>query len=191
MPEIDPRFRDQLRKVMELNEVWDPRGLMALPAGGDAYEELPLYATLREVEFFDGLPVPEQNRVLIQAAAAHLQVILDYAAGREADYFCAVTIDFWDEFDDGGLITPRFLYANPAREFFQNLSLVPANSAYSAFTAECLDHSADYVLCEQLGPVAQRGPAPRPGTNGRVESVWVQHISCQVPASTVLPDPRS
>ncbi|WP_156960760.1 Imm15 family immunity protein [Amycolatopsis taiwanensis] len=187
MPEMDPRFGRQLREVMELNEVWDPRGLMTLPPGGDTYEELPLYATLGEVEFLDGLPVPEQNAVLIRAAAAHLAVILDYAAGRESDYFCAVTIDFWDEYDDGGLITPRFLYANPAREFFQNMSLLPAKSAYSAFTAECLDHSAEYVLHEQLDPYVMKSES---WSNARVESVWVEHISCQVPPAVVLADPR-
>lgn len=190
VPEIDPRFRPQLRAVMELNEVWDPRGLMSLPAGGDTHEELPLYATLREVEFLGDLPVPEQNRVLIQAAAAQLRVILDHAAEHEPDYFCAVTIDFWDEFDEGGLITPRFLYANPAREFFQNVSLLPARSAYSAFTAECLDHSLDYVLHEQVDVSLMRREPPESWASARVESVWVEHISCQVPASSVVPDPR-
>ncbi|HKS47835.1 MAG TPA: Imm15 family immunity protein [Amycolatopsis sp.] len=190
MAEIDPRFRQQLREVMELNEVWDPRGLMAVPAGGDTYEELPLFATLREVEFLGDLPVPEQNRVLIQAAAAHLRVILDYAAERESNYFCAVTIDFWDDFDDGGLITPRFLYANPAREFFGNLTVFPAKSGYSGFTSECLDHSPEYVLHEQLDPFGVTGGLPESAESIRVESVWVEHTSCQVPESVVAPDPR-
>lgn len=190
MPEIDPRFRPRFRAVMELNEVWDPRGLMTLPPGGDTYEELPLYATIGEVDFLGDLPVPERNRVLIQAAAAHLRVILDYAAERESDYFCAVTIDFWDEFDEGGLIVPRFLYANPAREFFQNVSVLPAKSSYSAFASECLDHSPDYVLHEQVDASLMKRRTPDAWANARVESVWVEHVSCQVPSFSVVPDPR-
>lgn len=182
MPEIDPRFQE----VMARNEVLDPAGLMTLPAGAeDTYEELPLYATLSEVDFLAELPVAQQNRVLIRTAVAQLRVVLDHAATRgETDYFCAVTTDFWDEFDDGGLITPRFLYANPAREFFQNVVLLPARSRYSEFTAAALDHSPEYVLNDQPDPFAVRDGVPP--QDAPVGSVWVQHTTCRVPASVVV-----
>lgn len=196
MVEIDARFRDDFRRLMARNGVGDPAGLMVLPdyAKQDGYEVRPLFATVPEVAFLDVLPVPERNRVLIRAAVAQLRSVLDYAAeffaGDAADYFCAVTIEFWEEFDDGGIVQPRFLFANPAREFFQNISLLPGTSPYSEFTAECLEHSEDYVLNDQYDPFVMRRGLPESFDRVRFHAVWVQDVSCQVPQFVVLPDPR-
>lgn len=191
MVEIDPRFRQELQKLMADNGVGNPADLMVLPdrATSDGYEVRPLFATVPEVAFLSDLPVPERNRVLIRAAVARLREVLDFA--REffspggADYFCGVTIEFWDEFDDGGVVQPRLLFANPAREFFQNVTLLPARSRYSAFTAECLDHSAEYALNDQYDPVAMRRGMPESLERVRFHAVWVQHTSCRVPESSV------
>ena len=142
-------------------------------SSSDGYRQAPSRTTPRSTARAEAAKSPA-CAVLIRAAAAHLAVILDHAAGLE-DYFCAVTIDFWDEFDDGGLVTPRFLYANPAREFFQNVRLLPGTSGYSRFTEECLE-SADYVVNDQPSPSRQ---------DAGVEAVWVQHVSCQVPPEVV------
>jgi hypothetical protein len=196
MVEIDPRFHEDFRQLMARNGVGEPSGLMTLPAYAkeEGYEVRPLFATVSEVAFLRDLPVPEQNRVLIRAAAAHLRDVLDYAKEffppGQADYFCAVTIEFWEEFDAGGIVQPRFLFANPAREFLQNISLLPGTSPYSEFSAECLDHSEDYALNDQYDPFVMRRGLPESLDRVRFHAVWLQHISCQVPEYVVLPDPR-
>jgi hypothetical protein len=77
----------------------------------------------------------------------------------------------WDLVEEGDMVIPRFWFANPSHRVFEQLTLEPPTSAESRFVAECLDHSPDYVLNDEV----DRRFEPR------LERVWVQHVSCLAP----------
>lgn len=171
---IDPRFSDEFARVLGKHDLMDFDTLMEY----DGYfDEPPLYGPYADVSFLDGLPPEERDRVLIRAAVAHLEVILDYSRryfeGRDYDFFCAVTVTNWEFVEkEGAPIKPRFWIANPSRGVFEYLRLDPPTSRESRFVAECLDHSPDYVLGDDID---RRFAEPR------LERVWVQHVSCPAP----------
>lgn len=170
--EIDPRFRDQIEGLLEKHDLLKFDRLMEYHG---YFDELPLFAQYDEAAFLDDLPFDERNRVLIRAAAAHLERILDYSreyyAGREYDYFCAVTVTNWEFFDEGDLVIPRFWYANPSHGVFDFPPFGPPASKYSRLLAEWLD-SPDYVINEDV---------VHEPFEDRVERVWAQHVSCLAP----------
>jgi hypothetical protein len=171
--DVDPRFADQFGRLFDRHDLTQYHRLMEYHG---YFDELPLFARYAEVSFLDSLSIEERNRVLIRAAVAHLETILDYSrqyyANREYDYFCAVTITGWEYVDEGEVVVPHFWYANPSHGAFEYLALEPPTSQYSRFVADCLDHSPDYVLNDDV---------VRDYTETRVERVFVQHISCPRP----------
>ena len=173
--DIDQRFAEQLSTLLVDNDLTNLDGLMTYDG---PFDELPLFAMNSEVEFLAGLSAREQSRILIRAAVAHLERVLDhsrqYFAGLEYDYFCAVTVTDWDYLDDDLPVVPHFWYANPSYGVFDKLRLDPPSSAESRFVAECLDHSPDYVLRDDL---TRRYGKPE------LERVWIQHVSCLAPSN--------
>lgn len=148
---MEPRFRADFERLLAEQDLTDLDGLMTYPG---YFDELPLYSSYDQLAFLDDLTVPERNRVLVRAGAAHLGTILEHArhyyAGRPFDYHCELSVTEWDEFEEGGLITPRFLYLNPSRGYFKHAQYTPPTSPYSDFVATCLDHDPDYTLSEEL-----------------------------------------
>ncbi|AXB41786.1 Imm15 family immunity protein [Amycolatopsis albispora] len=171
--EIDPRFRAEFDRLLADGDLLDFDGLMSY----DGYfDELPLYATYRQISFLDELPPLERNQVLVRAAAAHLGRVLAHAeefyAGREFDFFCAVTVTGWDHLPEGDPLTPHFWLANPSRGVFEHLRLRPPGSEGSNMVAHLLGHDPAYLLNDDL-------------VDGRLERVWVQQADHPVPPGTV------
>jgi hypothetical protein len=171
--DVDPRFRDQFAQVLGKFDLMNFDKLMEY----DGYfDELPLYGPYADVSFLNDLPARERDRILIRAAVAHLETILDYSrryyAGRDYDFFCAVTVTNWEFAEkEGSPIKPQFWFANPSRGVFEYVKLDPPTSVESRFVADCLDHSPDYALNDDI----DRRFEPR------LERVWVQHVSCLAP----------
>jgi hypothetical protein len=167
--EIDPRFRAEFEQVLANNDLLDLDGLMSYHGH---FDELPLFAVSADVSFLNGLSYDERNRTLMRTAVAYLETILEhsrrYYEGREYDYFCAVTVTDWELFDEGALVKPRFLYANPSHGAFAVAPYGPPTSKYSQMIAEWLDHSPDYVINETVVHVP---------FGSRVERTWVQHTA--------------
>jgi Immunity protein 15 len=180
--ELDPRFRDEFERLFELSDLTNLDGLMTYHG---YFDELPLFATYADISFLDDLPPDERNRVLIRAAVAYLGRILEhsrtYYAGGSYDYFCAVTVTNWEFVPDGDPVIPRFWYANPSHGVFEYLALDPPSSEESRFVAECLDHSPDYVLNDDV---------VNDYDETRLERVFVQHVSCPRPVTGQEQAPR-
>lgn len=176
--EIDPRFSEQFQRLLDKHDLTKFDRLMDYHG---YFDELPLFAQYDEVSFLDGFPLEERNRILIRAAVAHLATILDYSrkyyAGRDYDYFCAVTVTGWEWVEEGDVVIPRFWYANPSHGVFNYLQLDPPDSEYGRFVAACLDHNPDYVINDDV---------VREPTETRIERVWVQHVSCPRPVPAVV-----
>lgn len=181
--EMDGRFRGAFARLLADQDLADLDGLMEYRG---YFDELPLYSTYPQIAFLAPLPAEERNRVLIRTAAAHLDAVLHHSlmfyAGREHDHFCAVAITEWDEFDAGGLVTPRFWYANPSRGVFDHLVLDPPTSGYSAFVADCLDRDPAYALAEER--------TDEGGLRPRVRRVFVRHSSPSTPPSDTTGRPE-
>jgi Immunity protein 15 len=173
MVDIDPRFRSQIQDLIDKHDLSKFDRLMGYHG---YFDELPLFTRYAEVSFLHELPVAERNRILIRAAVAHLGVILDYSRtfyeGRDHDYFCAVTVTGWEYVAEGDVVIPRFWYANPSHGVFDYVKLDPPDSEYSRFVADCLEHSPDYVINDDV---------VREYSETRIERVWIQHVSCLRP----------
>ncbi len=147
----------------------------------DYFDEVPLYSRIDHFQFLRNLPVVEQNRALIRAATWHLETILEHAqhyyADREFDYCCMVSVQDWEDFEDGGLITPGFWFANPSRGVFDYLEMNPPQSKYANFVAECLDHDPAYQLNENYSSFSEIG----------VERVYIQRADLPAPKPGVRP----
>ena len=162
LDDADPAVKAGFRHLLELEGLDRLDELMRVD---DFFEELPLYSRYAQLSFLDGLPVAERNRLLVRAAVSYLPVVLDHArdyyAGRDRDYFCMVAVQSWEDFDEGGLVTPYLWFANPSRGVFDHLRFDPPQSSYSAFVAEALDHDPSFMLNEGLrdlpgGPYVER-----------------------------------
>lgn len=178
--ETDPRFRGDLERLAADAGLCDFDALMEY----DGYfDELPLFATFSAVAFLDGLEPRERDRVLVRAAVAHLGRILGHAerhyAGREPDFFCAVTVTGWDLLAEGDPLVPRFWRANPSRGVFDHLELAPPAGAGSRMVADFLDRDPDYLLNDDIVPEAG---------GRRLERVFVQHIGHPVPRTGIGAD---
>jgi hypothetical protein len=178
---VDPRFRDDFERL--LGEV-DLLAFDRLMKYDGYFDELPLFATHSQIAFLDELPLMERNRVLVRAAVAHLGRILDHAwryyAGRDFDFFCAVTVTGWDYFAEGDPLVPRFWRANPSKGVFDYLKLQPPASEGSNVVANLLDHDPDYPLNDDV--VTEFGER-------RLERVFVQHADCPVPPENIETPP--
>ncbi|MBN6040957.1 Imm15 family immunity protein [Amycolatopsis sp. 195334CR] len=170
--EID-RFGEDFERLLAKGDLLDLDGLMRY----DGYfDELPLYATYADISFLDELPLMERNRVLVKAAVAHLGRILGHAeafyAGREFDFFCAVTVTGWDYLPEGDPLTPRFWLANPSRGVFEHLRLRPPGSEGSTIVAYLLGAGSGFLLNDDI-------------VDGRLERVFVQHPEHPLPPGTI------
>jgi hypothetical protein len=178
--DVDPRFRDDFQRLLTERGLLDLNQYMEYP---DYFDEPPLYTEDSQVAFLDQLPFEERNRQLIRAAVVHLGTLLDYSrtyfAGREYDYFCAVTVTGWEFFEDGDLLIPRFWFANPSRGVFNYLRLGPPVGEQSMFVLRCLDDDPEYLLNEDVVP--EFG-------GSRLERVFVQHVSCPLPEQVTAPE---
>jgi hypothetical protein len=179
--DVDPRFRDQFEQMLARNDLADLDGLMHYHG---YYDELPLFARYSEVSFLDHISPEQRNRVVVRAAVAHLKTILDHSqtfyAGREYDYFCAITVENWDWFhEDGSPVVPKFFYGNPSHGLFDYLELRAPTSDESRFVAESLDHSPAYVINDDIDTIRWGKDHRRWGVV--VARVWIQHVSCLVP----------
>ncbi|MFI5718821.1 Imm15 family immunity protein [Nocardia sp. NPDC051750] len=175
--EVDPRFRDAFERLLAAVDLLDFDGLMTC----DGYfDELPLFTTYSQIAFLEELSLIERNRVLVQAAAAHLDRILRHAeryyAGRKFDFFCSVTVTGWDFFPEGDLLTPRFWRANTSKGVFDYLRLQPPTSEGSNTVAYLLDHDPNYLINDDI--VDEFGEK-------RLERIFVQHVDCPVPRGNV------
>jgi hypothetical protein len=178
--DVDPRFRDDFQRLLAERGLLELDRYMEYP---DYFDEPPLYTEDSQVAFLDGLSFEERNRQLIRAAIVHLGTLLDHSrahfAGREYDYFCAVTVTGWEFFEDGDLLIPRFWFANPSRGVFDYVRLGPPVSEQSLFVSRCLDDDPEYLLNEDV--VAEFG-------GSRLERVFVQHVSCPLPPQVTAPE---
>jgi hypothetical protein len=171
--DIDLRFRK------EFEELFRERGLLdfdRLMEHDGYYTEPPMFTTYAQVSFLDRLLLEERNRILVRAAVTHLGAILDYAkefyAGRDLDYFCAVTVTGWEWLEEGDMLIPRFWLANPSRGVFDHLRLEPPTWDGSSMVAEWLDHDPAYVLNDDI--VREHGES-------RLERVFIQRRDFQLP----------
>ncbi|PSK97177.1 hypothetical protein CLV63_109181 [Murinocardiopsis flavida] len=120
------------------------------------FDEPPLYARYDQLGFLDGLPVPERNRRLIRAAAAHLRAIVAHISGHGT--WCMLAIHGWEGFDAGGLLRPTFCTASlesrpdprDPRTVLDYLRFDPPQSRFSAFTAHALADTPDCAIEEDL-----------------------------------------
>jgi hypothetical protein len=169
----EPPFEKELADLLAKHDLTELDGLMNYHG---YFDELPLFAQDAEVAFLDELPPAERNRVLIRAAAGHLDTILEHSrafyAGRDYDYFCAVTVTGWEYAEDGEVVVPRFWYANPSHGVFDHARIGPPDSPQSRFVAECLDHSPRYLLGDDV---------VRDRAGDRLERVFVCHTACPPP----------
>ena len=167
--DLDPRFKADFEHLIKLQKLDNLEGFME-PI--DLFEEVPLYSRFSQVSFLDGLPPIERNRVLIRAAALYLCVIINYFrenfAGREFDFFCMLSILDWDDFNEGGLVTPTFWYTNPSQGILEQIRLEPPSSIYSTFVAESLDYDPTFKINEDITPLSDEP---------HVERVYVQLVS--------------
>lgn len=175
--EVDPRFGEAFGGLLAAADLLDFDGLMTC----DGYfDELPLFTTYSQIAFLDDLPPLERNRVLVRAAVAHLGRILEHAeryfAGREFDFFCAVTVTGWDFFPEGDPLTPRFWRANTSKGVFDYLKLRPPTSEGSNTVTYLLDHDPDYLINDDI--VDEFG-------DKRLERIFVQHVDCPVPRGSI------
>jgi hypothetical protein len=173
--DIDPRFAEHFNRLLERHDLTKFDRLMEYHG---PFDELPLFAMYSEISFLDDLPPGERNRILIRAAVAHLHKILDYSrtyyAGRDYDYFCAVTVTNWEFVEEeGDPIIPRFFYANPSHGVFASAPPGPPTTKYSRMVEDWLNHSTDYIVNEDV--------VPAPFGETRVERLYVQHESCLAP----------
>lgn len=172
---IDPRFRDDFEELFRELGLLDFESLMR----HDGYfTEPPMYTHDPQIAFLDGLTPGERDRVLVRAAVGHLGRILDFArdfyAGRDFDFFCAVTVTGWEFHSDQDPLMPRFWYANPSRGVLQHLRLEPPVSDGSSLVAEFLDHDPMFVLNDDVD---------RRFGEERLERVFVQRADCTVEQS--------
>lgn len=167
--DLDPRFKADFERLIKLQKLDNLEGFME-PI--DLFEEVPLYSRFSQVSFLDSLSSIERNRVLIRAAAWYLCVIIKYFreayAGRDCDFFCMLSILDWEDFNEGGLITPTFWYTNPSQGVLDQIRLEPPDSAYSIFVAEALDCDRSFKIKEDLTRLLDEP---------HVERVYVQLIS--------------
>ncbi|MGC7100156.1 Imm15 family immunity protein [Amycolatopsis lurida] len=170
--EID-RFREDFERLLAEGDLLDFDALMTY----DGYfDELPLYATYADISFLGELPLMERNRVLVRAAVEHLGRIYEHAerfyAGREFDFFCAVTVTGWEYLPEGDPLTPRFWRANPSRGVFEHLRLRPPGSEGSNIVAHLLGHDSGFLLNDDI-------------VDGRLERVFVQLPGHPLPPGTI------
>ncbi|WUI02410.1 hypothetical protein OHR68_11595 [Spirillospora sp. NBC_00431] len=120
------------------------------------YDEPPLYAHYHQLGFLDALPTAEKNHVLIRAAVRHLRALVEHKTRQ--DIYCMLSIQRWDEWENGGLIDPRFFTAfltrrpDPAdpRGVLDYLIFNAPTSHYSAFTATALHHDPTLTIHEDI-----------------------------------------
>ena len=149
--DIDPRFEADFARLIHEQSLDD---LDAFLKPLELFDEPPLYSMYSQLTFLDGLTVEQKNRLLIRAAVAHLERIVDHCRGH--DFYCMVSVLGWDEFDEGGLVDPRFWNADPTtrpnpddpRGVLDYLRFHPPTSRYSTFVADALDHDPDYLIYE-------------------------------------------
>ncbi|WP_433462419.1 hypothetical protein [Spirillospora sp. CA-128828] len=118
------------------------------------YDEPPLYAQYHQLRFLNSLPTDEKNGVLVRAAVRHLRTLIDHGH----DLYCMLSIQGWDEWENGGLLDPRFFNAAPdhrpdprdPRTILDCLRFDPPTSRYSAFVANALDHDPALIFHENI-----------------------------------------
>ncbi|MCP9948689.1 Imm15 family immunity protein [Actinomadura madurae] len=116
------------------------------------FDEPPLYAQYHQLSFLDGLPTAEKNAVLIRAAVRHLRTLIDHSTAL----YCMLSIQGWDEWQNNGLLDPRFFIAAPdhhpdpagPRGILDYLHFNPPTSPYSAFVADALDNDPSLITQE-------------------------------------------
>jgi hypothetical protein len=116
------------------------------------FDEPPLYAHYHQLRFLDNLPTDEKNAILIRAGVRHLRALIDHSR----DLYCMLSIQGWDEWENDGLLDPRFFGAAPAhrpdpadpRGVLDYLHFNPPTSPYSAFVADALDHDPSLIVQE-------------------------------------------
>ena len=172
--ELDAKFKTKLERLIEMEGLND---LEQFTEPVELFEEVPLYSRFSQLSFLEGLPSSEKNRILIRAGAQHLRVILEYLTRRDCDSFCMLTIRDWEDFPQGGLITPAFWYTNPSQGILDQMRLQPPSSTYSNFVAEALDHDPSLKIDEYLSFL--------PG-EPHVERVYVQLVDENLTPGRVL-----
>lgn len=172
--ELDTRFKTEFENLIQIEGLDD---LEQFAEVVDLFEEVPLYSRFSQLSFLNDLPPNEQNRILIRAGAWYLRFIIEYLTRHDCDSFCMLTIRDWEDFPQGGLITPSFWYTNPSQGTLDQIHLQPPDSAYSDFVAEALDHDPSLKINEYLSFL--------PG-EPHVERVYVQLIDENLTPGHVL-----
>lgn len=176
--ELDRRYKTHFERLIKLEGLDD---LSQFKDQVELFEEVPLYSRFSQLSFLKGLPSVEKNRILIRAGAWYVRVIIgslrESCVGRDYDSFCMLSIRDWEDFPEGGLITPAFWCANPSQGVLEHIRLQPPNSAYSKFVAESLGRDPSFKINECLDFL--------PG-EPHVERVYVQLIDENLKLERVL-----
>ncbi|MGH3243419.1 MAG: hypothetical protein ACRDNL_23780 [Spirillospora sp.] len=149
--EYEPEFR----RLVAVQRI-EPSGVCRDLPADFGFDEPPLYAHYDQLGFLDALPIAEMNHVLIRAAVRHLRALIEHQT--RPDIYCMLSIQRWDEWEDGGLLDPRFFTASlshrpaPAdpRCVLDYLTFDAPTSHYSTFTAVALHHDPTLTIHEDI-----------------------------------------
>ncbi len=66
------------------------------------------------------------------------------------DSFCMLSILDWEDFGEGGLVTPAFWFTDLHSRVLAQLRLEPPISTQSAFVADSLDRDPSFEIYEDM-----------------------------------------
>ncbi|MEU0092189.1 Imm15 family immunity protein [Kribbella sp. NPDC006257] len=140
----DPEFDLQFQRMLERQGLSDPTGFRQV----ETFDEVPVYSRLSELDFMSSLPIVDQNRLMILAAARHLITIgedLDSLPESDPALIVLVSMTSWwidddraPRCNDGTIesITPRFWVGDLAHPDMKALRFHPPRSNPAKFVIQ-------------------------------------------------------
>jgi hypothetical protein len=165
---IEDSYVNKFQEILDKENISDPAVFLDV----DAFDEVPIYSRLHQLDFLSGLSFAEANGILIRLTILHLDTVVSYAANQRRQnrktILRMVSVTGWLNENDSGqrnfdglsdFVRPNIWLANFDNPKLSGFSVWPAVSPAGLFVTATMNKDDRFAVAE--GPPERFG-APSP-----------------------------